>query len=184
MRKSYVIFGLVLMAILIAAIFWVYPSKPQVEVEDVPGVSTTTDTVKDEPKTVVYKNNVYGISVSLPLTWENYTVVMDPWEGYSLQTGEQKITEEGFTLLIRHPDWDYKAPRQDIPVMIFTLKQWDDMQSDKFHIGAAPINPSELGRNSKYVFALPARYNFSYLTGFEEVEEILKSKPFLFFSAQ
>ncbi len=52
------------------------------------------------------------------------------------------------------------------------------MELDKFHIGSAPINPSELGRNTKYVFALPARYNFAYLTGYEEVEEIIGDKSF------
>jgi len=38
----------------------------------------------------------------------------------------------------------------------------DSLQQEKFHIGAAPINPSELGRNTKYVFALPARYNYAF----------------------
>jgi len=44
--------------------------------------------------------------------------------------------------------------------MVFTLSQWDSLQKYKFHIGAAPIGPSELGRNTKYIFELPARYNF------------------------
>jgi len=37
--------------------------------------------------------------------------------------------------------------------------------------------PTELGRNSKYVFALPARYNYSYPTGWEEVDQIMKNNP-------
>ncbi|QHQ61916.1 hypothetical protein Ana3638_14920 [Anaerocolumna sedimenticola] len=61
--------------------------------------------------------------------------------------------------------------------MVFTLSQWDAMQQDKFHIGAAPINPEELGRNSKYVFALPARYNFAFPAGYEEVENIMVNAP-------
>jgi hypothetical protein len=69
------------------------------------------------------------------------------------------------------------VPYQDIPIMIFTIAQWNDLQTDKFHIGAAPINPSELGRNNKYVFALPARYNFAYPEGFQEVEQILSTSP-------
>jgi hypothetical protein len=52
--------------------------------------------------------------------------------------------------------------------MIFTQKQWQELQQDKFHIGAAPIGPSELGRNSRYVFALPARYNYAYPVGYEK----------------
>lgn len=58
--------------------------------------------------------------------------------------------------------------------MIFTLEQWGSLLEGKFHIGAAPIGPTELGRNSKYVFALPARYNFAFPEGYEEVEEIIK----------
>ena len=61
--------------------------------------------------------------------------------------------------------------------MIFTLTEWNSLQQEKFHIGAAPIGPSELGRNAKYVFALPARYNYAFPQGFEEVDEILRSNP-------
>jgi hypothetical protein len=60
--------------------------------------------------------------------------------------------------------------------MIFTLAQWNLLQQDKFHIGAAPIGPRELGRNSSYVFALPARYNFAFPDGYKEVEAILDRK--------
>ena len=48
---------------------------------------------------------------------------------------------------------------------------------EKLAIGASPIGPSEFGRNSKYVFALPARYNFAFPVGFEEVEKIIENKP-------
>jgi hypothetical protein len=61
--------------------------------------------------------------------------------------------------------------------MVFTLDQWNSLEHDKFHIGAAPVGPSELGRNNRYVFALPARYNFAFPEGYEEVEKIMESKP-------
>jgi len=32
-------------------------------------------------------------------------------------------------------------------------------------------------RNENYVFTIPARYNFAFPTGYEEVEKILESKP-------
>jgi len=101
--------------------------------------------------------------------------VTDQWEGTAI--GAAKIAATGPLLSIRHPKWTSQNPRQDIPIMVFTLAQWNSLQQDKFHIGAAPINPSELGRNNKYVFALPARYNFAYPTGYEEVEQILNGKP-------
>jgi len=63
------------------------------------------------------------------------------------------------------------------PIMIFTVFQWDSLQKGDFHIGAAPIGPTELGRNAEYVFALPARYNYAFPPGFEEVEDILEGNP-------
>jgi len=39
------------------------------------------------------------------------------------------------------------------------------------------ISGYQLGRNEEYVFALPARYNFGFLGGYEEVEMILENNP-------
>lgn len=39
------------------------------------------------------------------------------------------------------------------------------------------MGPKELARNSKYLFALPARYNYAFPTGYEEVEKILEGNP-------
>ena len=78
---------------------------------------------------------------------------------------------------IRHPQYTSQNLRQDVPIMVLTTAQWNSLQQGKFHIGAAPINPSELGHNSRYVFALPARYNYAFPTGYEEVEKILQGKP-------
>ncbi len=61
--------------------------------------------------------------------------------------------------------------------MVFTLEQWDQLQQDEWHIGAAPVGPLELGRNRGYVFALPARYNYALLEGWEEVEQIIQTQP-------
>jgi len=63
---------------------------------------------------------------------------------------------QGPRLSIRHPQWTQAQPRQDIPILLFTLDQWNSLQKEEFSIGAAPMGPKELGRNSKYVFALPA----------------------------
>ena len=40
------------------------------------------------------------------------------------------------------------------------------------------MNPIELGRNSDYVFALPARYNYAFPEGYEEVDDIIESGAF------
>ena len=119
---------------------------------------------------VLYKNTEYGFQISLPESWRGYFVIIDKWSDNSLNP-----TENGPLISIRHPQWTAPNPRQDIPIMVFTLTQWNDMQADKFHIGAAPINPTELYRNAQHVFALPARYNFAFQTGIEEIEQILQS---------
>lgn len=124
---------------------------------------------------VFYLNSDYGFSFFLPDSWQDYTIVTDTWAG--LPPGGDQAVERGPLISIRHPGWTSANPRQDIPIMILTLDQWQALNDEKFHIGAAPIGPSELGRNNKYVFALPARYNYAYPTGYEEVEQILTGNP-------
>jgi hypothetical protein len=136
------------------------------------------DTANSAVKENVYRNEQYGFDFSLPASWEGYTIVVDKWEGLAIEGSQSgKAIAVGPMVSIRHPKWTSENKRQDIPIMIFTISQWNSLQKEKFHIGAAPIGPSELGRNAKYVFALPARYNFAFPTGYEEVENILTSKP-------
>lgn len=128
-----------------------------------------------ESATIVYQNKQYGFNFTLPKSWQGYTIITSTWKGNDVKTG--KITETGQIISIRHPLWTSQNPRQDIPIMVFTLAQWNSLQKENFHIGAAPIGPKELGRNKSYVFALPARYNFAFPTGYEEVEKILANHP-------
>ena len=125
-----------------------------------------------------YRNPQYGFYVSLPSTWKGYSVIDETWTGYTNGPNGQVASERGSEILIRHPAWTTKDPRQDIPVMVFTLAQWNAIQQEKFYISAAPIGPSELGRNSIYVFGLPPRYNYAYITGWEEVDKTLQGHSF------
>jgi hypothetical protein len=131
------------------------------------------------PSSVVYENVEYGFRFSMPESWSGYSVVMDNWEGLVMGEIEgQRIAETGPVVIIRHPEWTLENPRQDIPIMVFTVAQWEALQREEFHIGAAPIGPREIWRNDGFVFALPARYNYAFPTGYEEVEDILESNPF------
>ncbi|MDF2986718.1 MAG: hypothetical protein K0R50_2228 [Eubacterium sp.] len=132
--------------------------------------STASNTVENK---LVYENTEYGFKFFLPSGWENYSIITDKWKG-NAPGADAESAEEGPLIYIRHPLWTKEKPRQDIPIMIMTLKQWDALQKDEFGIGAAGISPKELGRNEKYVFALPARYNFAYPEGYEEVDYILQ----------
>jgi hypothetical protein len=151
-----------------------------------PAVSPTP-TVTASPTqntTVEYKNDAYGFSITLPASWQGYTIVDQTWQGYLVanENGQNNDPDEtGPKLLIRHPLWTAQVTRQDIPIMVFTLAQWDLILQEKLSVSAAPIGPSELGRNAKYIFALPARYNYAFPTGYEEVQQIIDSKPFKFF---
>lgn len=163
------------------------PGKPNVstqnqEVTANSGQQTTnnnspTSSIATPPElnSVVYKNTEYGFSFTLPASWQGYSIIPGKWEGNDVKSG--KVTETGPIISIRHPQWTSQNPRQDIPIYVFTISQWNLLQQEAYHIGAAPIGPSELGRNGTYVFALPARYNFAFPTGFEEVEKILENHP-------
>lgn len=125
---------------------------------------------------VVYENTKYGFDFYLPESWKGYSVLEQSWKGTILDNAAAP-GETGPELLIRHPDWTGANPRQDIPVMIFTKGQWDLVEKEEMAVSAAPIGPSKLGENDTYVFALPARYNFAFPTGYEEVQQIMDGNP-------
>lgn len=167
-----VLVAIVLLALVVVCVSQVvYRSVKTVEVKTVISTSTTPQT----NNALVYKNSKYGFDFSLPLTWESYSIINDVWTGNLVDDSSKKLT--GPKIIIRHPLWSLQDPRQDIPVMVFTLDQWQLVEQEKLALGAAPIGPSELGRNAKYVFALPARYNFAFPTGYEEVETIISEQP-------
>lgn len=136
--------------------------------------SNIPETVPEQ--SIVYKNTQYGFTFTLPISWKGYTIVTESWEGWPIDGSPDKRVY-GPKILIRHPLWTTDNPRQDIPIMVFTYAEWNLIRQEKLSLGAAPIGPTELGRNAKYVFALPARYNYAFPTGFEEVEKILLGKP-------
>lgn len=135
----------------------------------------TANNDQSDSNSILYENAQYGFKVTLPKSWKGYSIESSQWEG--LASGQTAVVETGPKISIRDPLWTSEIPRQDIPILIFTLNQWNALQQEVFHIGAAPIGPSELGRNNSYVFALPARYNFAFPPGYEEVEKILATNP-------
>ena len=140
-------------------------------------LEVSNELLKKSFSIIEYKNTQYGFTFSLPLTWKGYSIAGNKWEGEASVQGSDVVVEKGPIILIRHPQWTRENPRQNIPIMVFTISEWNELQQEKFYLGAAPIGPAELGRNKKYVFALPARYNVALPPGFEEVEEILENHP-------
>lgn len=145
---------------------------------DTNSTPTPAESASSTPTTatsITYSNTLYGFTFTLPLSWTGYTVVNNSWSGTDTKTN--KTVQSGSLILIRNPKWKAAKVMQDIPIMVFTIGQWDSLIRQEFNVGAAPIPPSELGRNAQFVFALPARYNYAFPDGYQEVETILASNP-------
>ncbi len=168
--NTYVAVGIAL--VLIAGGYAFLSKKSPAPVET-PPVLTTQAT-----SSVVYQNARYGFDFSLPENWKGYSLVRGTWKGFA-NTGPagDATVAQGPLISIRNPAWTAAKPYQDIPIIIFTLSQWDALLRNKFEVSAAPINPSLLGANAAYVFALPARYNYAFPAGYKEVATIMASKP-------
>jgi hypothetical protein len=69
------------------------------------------------------------------------------------------------------------GPRKIFRSLVFTLAQWKKIENDELFVSAAPIGPGELGRNRKYVFALPARFTYAEVDEKEEVEDLIRRNP-------
>jgi hypothetical protein len=120
-----------------------------------------------------YHNLQYGFCFRAP--W-SYSIVDQTWSGTLFDT-QEKVS--GPELIIRNREWSKEDPWQDIPIMIFTLSQWNLVEAGKLAVSAAPIGPSELGRTANYVFALPPRWiGFTEVEGQDAVEESMKQHPF------
>lgn len=135
---------------------------------------------KESIGAVVYQNSQYGFNFLLPASWKGYAILQDTWTG----TKEDNQTVSGPKIVLRHPLWTENKKWQDIPLLIFTLDEWSTVvkgpsqeEGETLFIGAGPNGPSELGRNSSYVFALPARFDFTADVGIEEVHGILNQNP-------
>jgi hypothetical protein len=142
---------------------------------------------KDSPnksqrtKVIVYTNQRYGFRFYLPDSWRGYSIVLGEWQGgdgKTYQPGEvMPPGEKGPLISIRHPLSTDDNPRQGFEIMVFTKAQWKLVRADKMVLSAAPVGPYELGRNAKYVFALPPRFNYAGIDGWQEASEIIQSHP-------
>jgi hypothetical protein len=121
-------------------------------------------------RTIEYRNGKYGFSLTLPESWRGYRLLWSEWGG-SVFSSDGTVTHDlrGPKLQIRHPGWTEENPREDLPIMIYTIGQWNESPL----VSAAPFGPAELGRNRKYVFAVPPRWDYDLAEGWEEAQRIL-----------
>jgi hypothetical protein len=132
-------------------------------------------------KSIIYANKKFGFRFSLPQSWKGYSIKISEWEGddsVALQSGrDAPPPQKGPLISIEHPRSTESNPRQNIPIMVFTKAQWQLIEEHRLIVSAAGIGPNEIGRNKKYVFALPPRYNYALIDGWEEVNEIIQHHP-------
>ncbi|HTX76984.1 MAG TPA: hypothetical protein VMD29_12320 [Terracidiphilus sp.] len=126
------------------------------------------------PRHTVYRNAQYGFCFDLPALWAGYRVVEEKWDSGPPTGG---VTTSGPMLLLRSPQWTEADPREDIPIMVFTRAQWKLVERGDLIVSAAPLGPGEIGRNARYVFALPPRWSFDDLPGLDDALRILASHP-------
>ncbi len=135
------------------------------------GVTVTPNT---NNTSVVYTNTQYGFTFDLPDNWKGYSVVENTWTGTALT---RTVAPSGPKISIRNPKWTASAPYEDLPVLVFTLSQWNAYGAEEFSVSAAPIQASELARNNMYVFALPPRWDFDYSLEYTQAKDIFKGNP-------
>lgn len=154
--KIFIVLFVILISVLVYG-WWYnrsYITKPSTI--EIPRVASSTQEA--------YTNKTYGFTLDLPLAWKGYTA-------------SEATSTYGFIINIRNPMWTPEAPRMDIPILVYPLSQWEIWETNNFegYPTAAPIPPTERGRNTKYVFATAPRYNFEFLPGFEEVDTIVQT---------
>lgn len=123
---------------------------------------------------IVYKNIDYGFNFSLPASWQGYSIIKNTWEGNALT---KSPSLSGPKIIIRNPKWTTAVPYEDLPILIFTIPQWNAYIAESFSISAAPLNAKELSRNNTYVFALPPRWDFDYSLDFEQAQDVIAGNP-------
>jgi hypothetical protein len=122
--------------------------------------------------TIQYVNRQFGFRFTLPAGWKGFTIVMSQWSADRALAGVK-----GPILSIRNPHWTEANPWQDIPIMIFTHSEWSLVDDGSASVSAAPYGPGQIGRNRKYVFAVPPRFDTDEDEGYREVDHLLQGHP-------
>ena len=79
------------------------------------------DAILINSESITYENTQYGFKITLPKSWENYSVITNEWQGNRITDDQgNSVPETGPMLKLRNPLWTAQNQRQDIPIMIFT----------------------------------------------------------------
>ena len=166
MNKKTLIALVIIIIALIAVLYFInsYRNKEEVVVNN-PNTNNAS---------ITYKNTDYGFNFSLPTNWQGYSIIKEEWQGNILT---DKAKQSGPKIIIRNPKWTESVHYEDLPILVFTIAQWNSYLKEDFAVSAAPILASELARNNVYVFALPPRWDFDYSLDFAEAQNIFANNP-------
>jgi hypothetical protein len=123
-----------------------------------------------------YRNWRYDFTFFLPANWKGYSVLMQQWEGqtYSREKDTDVVLARGPIVVLRNPQWKTNNLYQDIPIYIFTPRQWDDMHLGRYDAAGAGGVISELWHDDTYVFGMHSRYNaVDSVNGWKEARDII-----------
>jgi hypothetical protein len=104
---------------------------------------------------VLYYNSQYNFTFWLPASWHSHSELIQQWEGDTHLPAEK---ERGPMIVLRHRHWKADDPYQDIPILVFSRKQWSGMHDGQFFVGVGGVW-EEIGHNSHYVFGISSRFN-------------------------
>jgi len=122
-----------------------------------------------------YHNAQYGLTFFLPADWKGYSILMQQWNAQLESADYQKVigAERGPIIMLRNPRWKTGEPCQDIPILVFTRSQWDDVKPERLFVGAGGSD-YEISHNAQYVFGINSRHNWGELKGWEETGKIVQ----------
>ncbi|HTV40106.1 MAG TPA: hypothetical protein VMF08_06010 [Candidatus Sulfotelmatobacter sp.] len=106
-----------------------------------------------------YHNGQYGLTFYLPAAWRGYSALTDEWHGEAYLPAQDKdvVLAQGPIIVLRNPLWKTNDLYQDIPIYVFTRRQWDDMHHGKYDAAGAGGIIYELWHTDKYVFGIHSR---------------------------
>jgi hypothetical protein len=125
---------------------------------------------------VVYSNELYNFTFSLPIRWQGYSVLTQQWNGQADSPDTEKAaeTEHGPVIVLRNPQWKADDPWQDIPIMVLTHKQWRTARKGRFSLNTDGFE-YEIEHNSEYVFVIWNLFNWNEaIPGAREAEGIVR----------
>jgi hypothetical protein len=122
-----------------------------------------------------YDNKQYGFTFFLPATWKGYSVLIQEWNA-ELRSADYQTAigrERGPIIVLRHPQWNAGELYQDIPILVFTRRQWDLAIPQRLFVGAGGTE-YEISYSTNYVFGINSRHNWGELNGWEETGTIVQ----------